>query len=94
MFTWSQNQKVLSAPDEAGRETFWVWTHRQPRAIEGKKRGRVEWHAFISEDDAKQFAEKVDSYARFQNEVGSGRPPRETVENYDYIPHWEDWQRP
>ena len=85
--------KLKPHPGWDGIERYWVWVHRQPLAIEGRKRDKYpSWHAFKNRDEAKAFAERTDAYAKLSDEVGYGTPPQTVILDSNYAEHFEPWE--
>ena len=92
-WNWSKKQKVAAAKDGKGIDRYWVWTHPVPNfvrfhCLDIRRDKFPTWHAFENEQDAKQWAEEIDSYTSTVDEVGSGQPPKAVVECCGYEKHY------
>ena len=85
-------EEPTSHPDSEGCERYWVWTHRHPLAIEGRRRDKYpSWHAFKTAKEAISFYTRTDACAKLSDEVGYGKPPQIVIDNDDYSVHFEPW---
>lgn len=90
--TDAQNGPMMH-PDQEGTLRYWVWTHRCPLAIEGRRRSKHrDWHAFATRSVAEEWAQRIDAYAKLGNEVGYGNPPPDVVADGEYESHYEPWE--
>lgn len=82
--------ELKTTDDNSHGKIYWVWTHVYSKAVTGRSRQKKEWHAFNSREYAKKWAEEINSLARYQDEVGTGIPPKDVIDNYDYVDHLDE----
>lgn len=80
----------LKTTEDRKETIYWVWTYAYQKAVTGRPRQKREWHAFNDREYAQKWAEEADSLARYQDEVGTGTPPQNIVDNYEYVDHIDE----